>query len=114
MFWNKYEVEIRYIFFRKITCKNGFYGFTVFDGNKALGDINLNVYGKHNVLNAIAAVAVARTAGIPFARIKEGLASFTGVERRFERIGKLNGAVCIADYAHHPFRIAGKAQICFM
>ncbi len=95
---------------RKITCKNGFYAFTAFDGNKALGDINLNVYGKHNVLNAIAAVAVARTAGIPFARIKEGLASFTGVERRFERIGKLNGAVCIADYAHHPDEINATYQ----
>lgn len=89
----------------KIVCKNGIYGFTAFDGEERLGNINLSVYGKHNILNALAAIAAAREADIPFARIKEGLADFSGVERRFEIIGKFNGATCIADYAHHPDEI---------
>lgn len=90
---------------KRITCTNGFYSFTAMDGDVKLGTVNLSVYGKHNVLNALAAVAAARSAGIPFARIKEGLADFTGVERRFENIGKYKGARCIADYAHHPDEI---------
>ncbi len=91
---------------KHITCNNGFYGFTAYDGDEKLGSVNLNVYGKHNVFNALAAIAAARSAGIPFTRINEGLADFTGVERRFENIGKFNGARCIADYAHHPDEIS--------
>jgi len=91
---------------KHVTCNNGFYGFTAYDGDVKLGDVTLSVYGKHNVLNALAAVAAARSVGIPFTRIKEGLADFTGVERRFENIGKFNGARCIADYAHHPDEIS--------
>ncbi len=91
---------------RHIVCTNGFYSFLAMDGDVKLGTVNLSVYGKHNVLNALAAIAVARSAGISFARIKEGLANFTGVERRFENLGKYNGARCIADYAHHPEEIS--------
>lgn len=87
---------------KNIKSSVGEYSFTVFEGASELGIVNLSVYGKHNVLNALAATAAARSAGIPFELIKEGLASFSGVERRFEHIGKINGAECIADYAHHP------------
>ena len=76
--------------------------FTACERGKALGNIDLNVHGKHNVLNALAAIAAARCAGIEFGLIQKGLQSFCGVERRFEKIGSFNGAVCIADYAHHP------------
>lgn len=99
-----YEKNARFCA-KRITCTNGFYSFIAMDGDSKLGTVNLSVYGKHNVLNALAAVAAARSAGIPFARIKEGLASFTGVERRFENIGKFRNALCIADYAHHPDEI---------
>ena len=95
---------------KNITCKDGFYGFKAYDCGKLLGDIRLCVYGKHNILNALASIAVARTVGIPFARIREGLVSFAGVERRFENIGKYNGAKCIADYAHHPNEILATLQ----
>lgn len=83
----------------------GRYSFCVHEGDCNLGTVSLNVFGKHNVLNALAAIAVARSCGISFRMIKEGLSQFCGVERRFEYIGEYNGAVCIADYAHHPDEI---------
>lgn len=87
---------------KNIKNSGGKYSFTLFEGANELGSANLQVYGKHNVLNAVAAAAAARCAGISFEHIREGLSDFCGVERRFENIGKINGAVCIADYAHHP------------
>lgn len=87
---------------KNIKSANGEYSFAVFEGAAELGTVNLNVYGKHNVLNALAATAAARSVGIPFKFIRDGLSSFSGVERRFENIGHFNGAECIADYAHHP------------
>lgn len=85
-----------------IKTYNGQITFNVVERGVPLGNIKLNAYGKHNVLNSLAAVAAARAADIDFCQIKEGLESFCGVERRFENIGKVNGADCIADYAHHP------------
>lgn len=89
-----------------INQNNGKYSFCVYERGAYMGEISLNVYGKHNILNAIAATAAARAAGIGFEDIKSGLQSFNGVERRFESIGKINGAEIIADYAHHPDEIA--------
>ena len=68
--------------------------------------IRLHVYGRHNVLNALAAVAVAHFYGYPIRFAAEGLRAFRGIRRRFERIGKINGGTVIADYAHHPQEIA--------
>ncbi len=87
---------------KNIRSGGGVFSFTVCESGRELGTVNLNVYGKHNVLNALAATAAARSAGIPFEFIRDGLSSFSGVERRFENIGNVNGAECIADYAHHP------------
>ena len=87
---------------KNIRSGGGVFSFTVYENGSELGTVNLNVYGKHNVLNALAATAAARSAGIPFEFIRDGLSSFSGVERRFENIGSVNGAECIADYAHHP------------
>ena len=87
---------------KNIRSGGGAFSFTVYERGRELGSVNLNVYGKHNVLNALAATAAARYAGIPFEFIRDGLSSFSGVERRFENIGSVNGAECIADYAHHP------------
>lgn len=90
---------------RNIAEYGGKYSFDAYEGDCKLGRMNLSVYGKHNVLNALAAIAVARSAQISFKDIREGLATFAGVERRFESIGTVNGAECIADYAHHPDEI---------
>lgn len=90
---------------RSIRGKGGKYSFTAYRTGIALGKVTLNVYGKHNVLNALAAIAAASEAGLPFEQISAGLASFRGVERRFEFIGTINDATCVADYAHHPNEI---------
>lgn len=90
---------------RNIKNNGGMYSFTACTDSEDLGCIQLKVYGKHNVLNAVAATAAAKLAGISFDSIRDGLSSFKGVERRFENIGEYNGAGCIADYAHHPAEI---------
>ena len=71
-----------------------------------VGRITLQVPGRHNVSNALAAAAVAREAGICMDAIIAGLASFGGVHRRMEYKGRLCGALLYDDYAHHPTEIA--------
>ena len=90
---------------KKIRNVNGTFNFTVYEKGAELGKVSLSIYGKHNVLNALAATAAARLCGIEFDKISAGLSRFHGVKRRFERIGTHGGAVCIADYAHHPNEI---------
>ncbi|WP_177208271.1 UDP-N-acetylmuramate--L-alanine ligase [Tropicimonas isoalkanivorans] len=62
--------------------------------------------GDHNVSNALAAVAVARHLGMKRDEIREALANFGGVNRRFTRVGEVNGVTIIDDYGHHPVEIA--------
>lgn len=88
-----------------ITENNGFYTFNAFESGYELGKIRLNVYGKHNILNALAAIAVARSEEISFNDIQAGILNFRGVERRFETLGETDGVKFIADYAHHPDEI---------
>jgi UDP-N-acetylmuramate--alanine ligase len=67
--------------------------------------VTLNVMGDHNVLNALAAIALAHHAGVAAAEIASGISSFRGVRRRFELIGSRDGVTVISDYAHHPTAI---------
>lgn len=76
-------------------------GSFVFDAKKIEG-IKLPVPGRHNVENALAAVAVAEKMGISGQEIKNAIASFRGVKRRFEYILKRKEIIFIDDYAHHP------------
>ncbi|QIE42862.1 UDP-N-acetylmuramate--L-alanine ligase [Meridianimarinicoccus aquatilis] len=62
--------------------------------------------GDHNVSNALAAVAVARHLGMKRSAIREALAAFKGVNRRFTKVGEVNGVTVIDDYGHHPVEIA--------
>ncbi|WP_321364142.1 UDP-N-acetylmuramate--L-alanine ligase [uncultured Celeribacter sp.] len=62
--------------------------------------------GDHNVSNALAAVAVSRHLGMKAEEIKQALAAFGGVNRRFTRVGEVNGVTIIDDYGHHPVEIA--------
>jgi len=78
---------------------------TVFHKNEPLGGLRLNVPGKHNIANALAAVAVGLELDIPQARIFEALESYTGTGRRFELKKTVNGIMVIEDYAHHPTEI---------
>jgi UDP-N-acetylmuramate--alanine ligase len=68
--------------------------------------LSLPMPGRHNALNATAAVAVARELGVSDARIRAALESFGGVKRRFTRTGTWNGVAVIDDYGHHPVEIA--------
>ncbi|MCX8500095.1 MAG: UDP-N-acetylmuramate--L-alanine ligase [Alphaproteobacteria bacterium] len=68
--------------------------------------VKLPMYGAHNVCNSLAAMAVAMGLGIDDETIKAGMASFTGVLRRFTRTGVANGVVIIDDYGHHPVEIS--------
>ncbi|KJS84876.1 UDP-N-acetylmuramate--L-alanine ligase [Desulfosporosinus sp. BICA1-9] len=71
-----------------------------------MGDLNLNVSGKHNIINALATIAVCREIGIPLDQILACLRLFSGTKRRFEHIGSnTNGAMIVDDYAHHPTEI---------
>jgi UDP-N-acetylmuramate--alanine ligase len=80
-----------------------------YDGKK-LGDVILSVPGMHNVRNSLAAIASGIAVGVELEQMREGLASFTGVERRFQRIGEVHGVTIIDDYAHHPTEIEATLQ----
>jgi UDP-N-acetylmuramate--alanine ligase len=71
-----------------------------------VGGLSLPMPGRHNALNATAAVAVARELGVSDARIRAALEGFGGVKRRFTRTGTWNGVAVIDDYGHHPVEIA--------
>ena len=75
------------------------------DGEKQFKDLKLPMHGEHNVLNALAAVSVAVEMNIAQAHIRKGLSSFSGVKRRFTKVGSVNGYTIIDDYAHHPVEI---------
>jgi UDP-N-acetylmuramate--alanine ligase len=71
----------------------------------ALGPFELQVPGRHNVLNATAAVAIAHQLGMDTAKIALGLSHFRGVDRRFQHRGKARGVSVVDDYGHHPTEI---------
>jgi UDP-N-acetylmuramate--alanine ligase len=71
-----------------------------------LGELRLAIPGRHNLQNALAAVAVADRLGIPFRQVASALADFHGAERRFERHGEAGGVLVVDDYGHHPTEIA--------
>lgn len=70
-----------------------------------LGSVRLHALGKHNMLNALAAVATGLGLGIPFGQIVQGLAEFRGIQRRMDRYLLDRECVLIEDYAHHPTEI---------
>jgi len=71
----------------------------------ACGTVTLNVPGLFNIYNSLAAIAVARELDMEYGAIKEGLAGFAGVQRRFEVKGRVNGITVVDDYGHHPTEI---------
>jgi UDP-N-acetylmuramate--alanine ligase len=80
--------------------------FDVWEGKTwSLGTVRLPLPGRHNVLNALAAIAVGRELSIPFPTIARALKDFTGVIRRFETKGERGGVLVLDDYAHHPTEI---------
>jgi UDP-N-acetylmuramate--alanine ligase len=84
---------------------SGYSRFQVHTAAGPLGPFGLNVPGRHNILNATAAVAIARQLGMPSGKIAEGLANFRGVDRRFQKRGQARGVSVVDDYGHHPTEI---------
>jgi len=72
---------------------------------ETLGEIDVAVPGAHNVLNSLAAVAVGLELAVSFESIRQGLAAFTGVDRRFQIRGDAGGVLVVDDYGHHPTEI---------
>lgn len=70
-----------------------------------LGRLELQVPGRHNVLNSLAVVAVGLRLGLTFEQIREGLFAFCGVQRRFQIVGRNANYTVVDDYAHHPSEI---------
>lgn len=79
--------------------------FHAFTPNGEIENIQLKIGGKHNVENALAAIAVAKQLGVDDEHIKEALSTYKGVKRRFEKILETDNLVVFDDYAHHPQEI---------
>ena len=74
--------------------------------SRVIEGLRLPMFGQHNVLNALAAIAVAQEMGLPDETIRRALAGFAGVKRRFTKTGEAHGITVIDDYGHHPVEIA--------
>ena len=84
----------------------GFYSrFEVLHHGELLGEISVKAPGAHNVRNALAAIGVGLELRIPFEQIASGLASYSGVYRRFYQRGEVDGVLVVDDYAHHPTEV---------
>lgn len=95
------EVRGREIVYNAATTE-----FDIECGGQKLGRVHLPLPGRHNVLNALAATAVGIEFGLEFTQIKEALAEFEGVHRRFEIVAEIDGVMIVDDFAHHPAEIS--------
>lgn len=90
---------------REIRPVAGGMAFVAVRGGRDLGEVRLRVPGQHNVLNALAALAVGDWLGLSFADMARTLAKFSGAKRRFQIIAEAQGVLVVDDYAHHPTEI---------
>jgi len=90
----------------KGVCFDAMISDRVNGGERIIKDVRLTMFGQHNVLNSLAAVSVAAEMGIADDIIRDGLAKFGGVKRRFTKVGEVNGITVIDDYGHHPVEIS--------
>ncbi len=88
-----------------IVCRGLGSQYTLVDNGKRLGVVHLAVPGRHNVVNSLAACGVALDLGLDPAVVIAAISKFTGVKRRFQLTGEINGLTVVDDYAHHPTEI---------
>lgn len=88
-----------------IKIQNGTYIFDIKTPTEIITNVTFNLPGKHNVLNAVAATAMANIFGVPLQKIAKALGTFKGVKRRFSYKIKTDNLILIDDYAHHPTEI---------
>ena len=84
---------------------------TVLAGGRELGRLELRLRGRHNLTNALAAVAVGMELGVPFAQAARALGGFAGVGRRYQERGEPGGVRVVDDYGHHPTEIAATLAV---
>lgn len=90
---------------KKIKHTLPYVSFEAFYRGKPIGNFRITVPGKHNVLNALAVIAVAKELSVPFDKVRDSLENFTGIGRRFEFKGERKGIKFYDDYGHHPTEI---------
>lgn len=95
-----------------IKHKGGKYSCDCYINNSFYGKIILNIYGQHNLLNALAVVGVANYYNLPKDKVLQALSDFNNVGRRFEQVSTINSAPVIIDYAHHPTEIKCAIKTC--
>ena len=95
---------------KNIESVGGGYNFNVHYKGSFFASFRLNMIGLHNITNSLFAIAVAHFCGINKNTIVSGLSSFLGVERRFERIARLDNCSVIIDYAHHPTELINSIE----
>lgn len=97
--------EVADYYAENVKIENGSYVFDVMTPTEIIRDVEFNLPGKHNMLNAVAALAMANIYGVSLQSIAKALLSFKGVRRRFSYKIKTEDLVLIDDYAHHPTEI---------
>lgn len=101
-----YGMSIQADFQAKEVVLDGFKSmFNIYHFERNLGKVVLNLPGIHNVYNALAGVVVGMELGIPFDKIRQGLETVEGVQRRLEIKGEARGVIVVDDYGHHPTEI---------
>ncbi|MBU1674737.1 UDP-N-acetylmuramate--L-alanine ligase, partial [bacterium] len=84
---------------------------TVLVGEREMGRLQLRLAGRHNLSNALAAVAVGMELGVPFGQTAQALAGLAGVGRRYEDRGEHGGVLVVDDYGHHPTELAATLRV---
>ena len=88
-----------------LDCRQGRYAFVIRRHGRELASVTLRVPGQHNLLNALAATALACENGVAGETVARALGRFRGLERRLEELGSWRGTVLLDDYAHHPTEV---------
>ena len=89
----------------EINCSDDGKKFTVCVDGEVAGEVSWDMHGKHNRMNALAAIAAARHAGVPVKQACAAMTEFKGIKRRLEVKGEVNGITVYDDFAHHPTAI---------
>ena len=95
---------------QNLRLNNGLYTFDIYHNGKLLGATKISLPGRHNILNALAVVAMAANAGLPAQQILQLLPDFTGIDRRLMLKGQFRQITVLDDYAHHPTEIQASLQ----
>ena len=93
-----------------VLARDGLYSFDVYYGDKRLGSAGLSLPGRHNVMNALAVVAMWVSLGLEGEQVVELLGDFTGADRRLMLKGEVGGITVLDDYAHHPTEIMASLE----